>query len=167
MWNLPHLLYLRIYYKCVIICTLAISQNLSKSGAMEVRTARIICLSTFCNAKRKEVCNMPIEKKTIDKGLLLHWWHYYGKAIYTFDELMTFDKIIDEYGADKVLDVAVASFIMDDGSPTRMLMSIRANKVKELFESLPDFSKQDEEVQEQYNAARNEFVEIISKTASA
>jgi hypothetical protein len=45
----------------------------------------------------------------IDKRLLIHWWHYYGKVIYTFAELEEFEKVIDKYGADKVLDVAVAS----------------------------------------------------------
>lgn len=47
----------------------------------------------------------------IEKGLLIHWWHYYGKVIYTLAELEEFEKVIDEYGADKVLDVAVASYV--------------------------------------------------------
>ena len=47
----------------------------------------------------------------IEKGLLMHWWHYYGKVIYTLDELEKFEKIIDDYGVDKVLDAAVASYV--------------------------------------------------------
>ena len=54
----------------------------------------------------------------IEKGLLIHWWHYYGKVIYTLAELEEFEKVIDEYGANKVLDVAVASYVCGDGSPT-------------------------------------------------
>lgn len=46
----------------------------------------------------------------IEKGLIIHWWHYYGKSIYTLAELEEFEKVIDEYGVDKVLDVAVVSY---------------------------------------------------------
>lgn len=90
----------------------------------------------FATAKKKGAVNMAIEK-----GLLIHWWHYYGKVIYTLAELEEFEKVIDEYGADKVLDVAVASYVCGDGSPTIMLASIRKGTVKKLFESLPDISK--------------------------
>lgn len=99
----------------------------------------------------------------IEKGLLIHWWHDYGKCIYTLAELEEFEKVIDEYGVDRVLDVAVASYVCGDGSPTIMLTSIRKDAVKELFESLPDTSKMDGKVKEQYEAAKNEFVQIISQ----
>lgn len=101
----------------------------------------------------------------IEKGLIIHWWHYYGKSIYTLAELEEFEKVIDEYGVDKVLDVAVVSYVCGDGSPTIMLASIRKGAVKELFESLPDISKMKKEEKEQYEAVREEFVQIISQTA--
>lgn len=101
----------------------------------------------------------------IEKELLIHWWHYYGKSIYTLAELEKFEEVIDEYGADRVLDVAVASYVGGDGSPTIMLASIRKGAVKELFESLPDISKMKKEEKEQYEAVREEFVQIISQTA--
>lgn len=101
----------------------------------------------------------------IEKGLLIHWWHYYGKSIYTLAELEEFEKVIDEYGVDKVLDVAVVSYVCGDGSPTIMLASIRKGAVRELFESLPDISKMKKEEKEQYDAVREEFVHIISQTA--
>ena len=101
----------------------------------------------------------------IEKGLLIHWWHYYGKSIYTLAELEEFEKVIDEYGVDKVLDVAVVSYVCGDGSPTIMLASIRKGAVKELFESLPDISKMKKKEKEQYEAVREEFVQIISQTA--
>lgn len=100
----------------------------------------------------------------IDKRLLIHWWHYYGKVIYTFAELEEFEKVIDEYGADKVLDVAVASYVCRDGSPTIMLKSIRKGTVKKLFESLPDISKMEKKEKEQYETVRDKFVQIISQT---
>ena len=72
---------------------------------------------------------------------------------------------VDEYGKEKVLDAAIVSCICGDGSPTNILMSIRTDTVKELFESLPDVSTFDEEKKQIYNAMRDEFVRIISKTA--
>lgn len=101
----------------------------------------------------------------IEKGLLIHWWHYYGKCIYTFAELEEFEKIIDDYGVEKVLDAAVASYVCGDGSPTIILMSIRKGAVKELFEALPDVSKMGEKEKEQYQMVREEFVQAISQTA--
>ncbi len=100
----------------------------------------------------------------IKKELLIHWWHYYGKAIYTLAELEQFEKIIDDYGTDKVLDAAVASYICGDGSPTIILMSIRKGAVKKLFESLPDISKMSDEKQKLYQKVREEFVQTISQT---
>ena len=41
----------------------------------------------------------------VNKELLIHWWHYYGTTIYTFDELQKFERIIDKYGPDRVLEV--------------------------------------------------------------
>ena len=101
----------------------------------------------------------------IEKGLLIHWWHYYGKGIYTLAELEEFEKVIDEYGADRVFDVAVASYVCGDGSPTIMLASIRKGAVKELFDSLPDVSKMEGKEKEQYEAVRKELAQIISQTA--
>lgn len=75
-----------------------------------------------------------------------------------------FEKVIDEYGADRVIDVAIASYVCGDGSPTIMLISIRKGAVKELFESLPDISKMEEKEKEKYEAVRDEFVQIISQT---
>lgn len=117
-------------------------------------------LQHFAIAKKKGA-----DKMAIEKGLLIHWWHYYGKEIYTFAELEEFEKIIDEYGAERVLDAAVASYVCGDGSPTIMLASIRKGAVKELFESLPDFSKMDEEKRKQHQMVRDQFVQAISQTA--
>lgn len=127
---------------------------------MEVCTTRQhLIFTTFCDCKKKGADEMAIEK-----GLLIHWWHYYGKAIYTFAELEEFEKIIDDYGADKVLDAAVASYVCGDGSPTIILLSIRKGAIKKLFESLPDISKMGDEEQKQYQKVREEFVQAISQT---
>ena len=101
----------------------------------------------------------------IEKGLLVHWWHYYGKCIYTLAELEEFEKIIDEYGVEKVLDVAVASYLCGDGSPTVILISIRKGKVKELFEALPNINEMKEKEKELHLKVREQFVQAISETA--
>ncbi len=101
----------------------------------------------------------------IEKWLLIHWWHYYGKCMYTLAELEEFEEVIDKYGADRVFDVAVASYICGDGSPTVMLASIRIGAVDELFKSLPDISKMEEDEKTQYYTIREELFQIISQTA--
>ncbi len=101
----------------------------------------------------------------IDKRILIHWWHYYGRSVYTLAELSQFEEIIDKYGADRVFDVAVASYIFDDGSPTAILASIRNNSVNDLFESMPDITKMDENKKALFILARKELYQIISQTA--
>ena len=101
---------------------------------------------------------------TVTKGLLIHWWHYYGKSIYTLQELEDFEKVIDEYGEEKVLDVAVGSYICGDGSPNIILRSMREDKVKEMFESLPDVEKMTDEEKEAHKKIKQSFLEIISST---
>ena len=77
---------------------------------------------------------------TVDKNLLMHWWHFYNKDIYTLEELEQFGKIIDQYGVDKIFECAVASFISGDGSPMPVLSCIRCNCVEALIDTLPDIS---------------------------
>lgn len=101
---------------------------------------------------------------TIEKGLLIHWWHYYGKCIYTLAELEQFKEIIDKYGTDKVLDAAIASVICEDGSPTTMLASIRNNSVEEMFNSLPNIDEMEEDAKIAYSTIKEEFVKSISET---
>ena len=101
----------------------------------------------------------------IEKGLLLHWWHYYGRYIYTLDELKKFEEIIKKYGADRVFDVVVASYICGDGSPTVMLASIRDDAVDELFKSLPDISQMTDDEKAKYNTIRENLLQVISQTA--
>ncbi len=97
----------------------------------------------------------------IEKGLLIHWWHYYGKCTYTLAELEQFEEIIDKYGNDKDLDAAIAFVICADGSPTIMLASIRKNSVEEMFNSFPNIDEMEEEVKIAYSTIKEEFVKSI------
>ena len=96
-------------------------------------------------------------KVEVNKDLLMDWWCCYANTIYTLAELKEFEKIIDEYGVDKVMDAALASYVCGDGSPTVMLVSIRRGTVKKLFDSLPDVSKMDEKQKAVYEFIKSRF----------
>ena len=102
----------------------------------------------------------------ITKELLIHWWHYYGKLIYTLEELNNFIAIIDEKGANKVFDVATASYLCGDGSPTVLLLSIREDKVDELFGTLEGCTGENAPENECaiFQKAREELFTIVSSS---
>ena len=95
------------------------------------------------------------------KELLMHWWHYYGKAIYTFEDLEKFSALIDKYGAEKISELVVASYISNDGSPTVLLFAIRHNKVKNLMKTLPDVSAFSKNEKELYDVLKNSLEKEI------
>lgn len=101
---------------------------------------------------------------TVEKELLLHWWHYYGKSFYTLAELTTFEDIIDKYGTDKVVEVGVASCIAGDGSPQVILSCIRTNSVEEMFNTLPNISEMKGEERKEYERIKAAFIDAISET---
>ena len=101
---------------------------------------------------------------TIEKGLLVHWWHYYGKCIYTLEELKKFEEIIDIYGTEKVVEFAVASYIVSDGSPTILLNGIRKGLVEEMFQSLPDTQTFDEVAKKEFVEIKEAFLKAITET---
>ena len=47
--------------------------------------------------------------KEEQKELLNHWWHYYGKVMYTLEEWEQFNKLIDK-DSDKILEMAIAGY---------------------------------------------------------
>lgn len=77
--------------------------------------------------EKKEFKNYTQEEKD---QLLLHWWRYYGKEIYTLAEEEQLIDLIKE-DPESVLQTAVLSFIDDKGTKP-LLMAIRKNKVKSL-----------------------------------
>lgn len=100
------------------------------------------------------------------KGLLIHWWHYYGKCVYTLEEFNEFIALIDEKGADTIFDIAATAYLCGDGSPTILLLSIRENKVEDLFKALEDLKAETKPSceRESFQKARQKFYEIISST---
>lgn len=85
------------------------------------------------------------------KELLMHWWHYYGKCIYTYEDLENFSALIDKYGTEKISELVAASYISNDGSPTILLFAIRQNKVEYLLDTLPDVSTFSEDEKRLYD----------------
>ena len=99
----------------------------------------------------------------IDKRGLIHFWNYYAKKIYTWEEEeKEFKNLIEKYGSDKVLDFVVVCYIRGDDYSTIMLKTIQSEKEDELFESLPDISEMGEEEKKLYDETRRKFVQIIS-----
>lgn len=89
------------------------------------------------------------------KELLLHWWQYYGKFIYTYEELEKFSALIDKHGVEKITEAVLASFVSDDGSPTCMLLSIRQRKEEQLIATLPDPSTLTSKQKEAHDALKS------------
>ena len=98
------------------------------------------------------------EKKTI----LNHWWHYYGKLLYSLDELERFNKLLDT-NCDDVFTTAICSYTR--GYSSQILISaMRQGKVDELFKVLPDTITDDELRNRAYKALCNEFLSEVVGT---
>lgn len=97
------------------------------------------------------------------KGLMLHWWHYYGKSIYTLEELEKFIALL-EADIEQVLEIAVANFMFGEG-PTLLLMAIRNNLVSKMLEVLPNIAELSEKEKVQYTEAKTAFINEIIATS--
>ena len=88
------------------------------------------------------------------KELLNHWWHYYGKIIYTFDEWELFNELVDK-NSNKMMELAVAGFIYGVTSQP-LITAMRKNQVDELLATLPNLNEiEDKEFIENYERAKN------------
>ncbi len=98
------------------------------------------------------------------KELLLYWWRWYFH-ITPYEkhnkEYKSFQKIIRDYGEDKVLEIAVTSHLLYDGSPRIFLIAIRKNEIESLMKCLPIFSRFPEENKKKYEKVKEEFLENI------
>lgn len=106
----------------------------------------------------EEFENLSFETK---KGLMLHWWHYYGKSIYTLAELEEFNNLL-ESDFEKILEVAIANYMCGEG-PTLLLIAIRKKLVSKMLAKLPNINELTEESKNQYFKIKTGFInEIIS-----
>ena len=109
--------------------------------------------------KMNEFKNYTPEEK---KSLLLHWWHYYGKGIYTLAEIEQFEKMIDE-NYDQVWGLAIAGFIHELTSQP-ILFAMREDKVADLLATLPVIEEQSDEFKEAYAKAEKALLTQIVQT---
>lgn len=103
--------------------------------------------------------NLPFETK---KNLMLHWWHYYGKAIYSLKELEDFCELLDT-NFEQVLNFAIFCYSQNQG-PTILLQLIMQNKVEETFQKVEDILKtMDQELKNTHEELKKAFItEIVS-----
>lgn len=120
----------------------------------------------------KDLDLKPFEQYTKEeqKSLLHHWWHYYGKSIYTFDELEKFLDLVDK-NPEQIMHVATSNFIVGDmeKSPRPLsneilLECIRQNRTSELFSALPKLESFNNAAMEHYNKMRGHLLKDIVKT---
>ncbi|MBE6160336.1 MAG: hypothetical protein E7157_04755 [Lactobacillales bacterium] len=80
------------------------------------------------------------EYSSEEKNILLqHWWHYYGKILYTLDECEQFDSLLEK-DIDKIFIAAIGSFIIGLSSQP-LIDSMRRNNIDELLSALPEMKK--------------------------
>ena len=90
------------------------------------------------------------------KVLLNHWFNYYGKIMYTFEELLTFQKLV-ETKTDEVLRYAVVNYAYNEGS-TNLILKIRNGEIADICAGLPTIAKED------YEKLKDAFIREETKT---
>ncbi len=97
------------------------------------------------------------------KSLMIHWFHYYGKSIYTFGELEQFTDLLDT-DMDSVVTYAMMLYLENKG-PSSLLEQLRANRLDSILEVSRDHNNSsNEQVQHDINMYRNIFFETINET---
>ncbi len=97
------------------------------------------------------------------KELMTHWFHYYGKSVFTFKELEDYRSLLDT-NMDEVVTFATFLYV-DKKGPTELLENMRRGKVETIFSIVKEFNEsQDEQKQHDLNIYRNLFIEEINGT---
>lgn len=73
-------------------------------------------------------------------ALLNHLWNYYGKHVYTFEDLTNYNRFVKS-NSDQLFDLAVFTSFGGINFQTTVLMAMRNNKLHELFNRIPKFEK--------------------------
>ncbi len=96
------------------------------------------------------------------KELLIHWWHYYGKVMYTLEEMNQFRQMIEE-NCDQVMMMAIFGYV--DGITSQpIIAAMRAGKLEELKSTLPKPEEQDDKFKEVYSMVEAELIKELVKT---
>lgn len=90
------------------------------------------------------------------KDLLNHWFNYYGKLPYTFEELTIFRELV-ETKSDEVLQYAITNYAFNEGS-TNLLLKIRNGETDDICAGLLPFAEED------YEKLKDVFISEVTKT---
>ena len=100
--------------------------------------------------------------KDEQKELLEHWWVYYGKMLYTGEELEIFNEMVEKI-PDQVLFIALISYLKGYSSQP-LLQAIREDNVDGLISLLPSYNDEDKEIIDYYKKSEQHFISILVKS---
>lgn len=93
-------------------------------------------------------------------ALLLHWWYYYGKIIFTLEEIENFKKMIEK---DSRQILALATLGYYHGITNQpIIAAMRQNKMDELLATIPNFN--DEKTKESFLTIEKDLIKELVKT---
>lgn len=96
-------------------------------------------------------------------NLINHWFHYYGKEIYTLEELEQLQKLIEKNDT-KIFEMAIINYINGEG-PSLLLKAIRQNRVEEILEQFHQKSKEiKSKYPDEYETTAKAFIKEIVGT---
>jgi hypothetical protein len=97
--------------------------------------------------------------------LLDFWFYYYGGVPITWAEWKVDFKELAETYADQIFDYIITSFLFQKTIQTNLLVaSMRAGKVKELFDSVINYSTLEEEDKKKIDPVRCSILEEIEES---
>ena len=99
-----------------------------------------------------------IEEKV---SLLMHWFYYYGKRLFTLEELKDYQNLC-MVDPDRMFKVAVTDFIVDGSGPVTVLEAMRQNMLDELFKIIE--MPETEDIKDTYEAYGQVLNEELVKT---
>ena len=87
--------------------------------------------------------------------LLNHWFIYYGKVLFTLEELDVVQALIKK-NPDRIFDYIMTGYIVgDDISPTVLLSAIENGNVKTFLDTIPHKKNLNKKTQESYDHVLN------------
>lgn len=93
--------------------------------------------------------------------LLNHLWHYYGKHVYSLEDLTNYNQIVKS-NSDKLFDLAVFTSFSGFNFQTIVLTAMRGNNLHTLFSKLPTFEEGTPEKREHDLFASKLLCEVVS-----
>ena len=96
--------------------------------------------------------------------LMLHWWHYYGKTMYSLRDLENYREALSNY-IDKIIEAAVIFYMRGIG-PEIVARFIFVNKIEVLLNRLPKIEEFTRDEMQIYLQAKQAFINEIIRTSN-